>query len=1101
MKKTTWIRPPLACAFLVPALFGCGADNDPFVPPEPGNALIYTFPADGMVDVPLPTRALLVFSSRVDEAAVMENCTGSAEAPEGSFCVTGPDGPVPTADRTTLSNHGRTIEFHMEDLAPGTRYQVWVRQEAAPAAENLEDDTPLFSFTTRQANPVAGQPPAVLAINQDNPQAFLADSEVEARFPFVDVSPIRLTFTEPLDGNSLVLDDTLTLVRVNEDDSEETVPVDLLSERHYITLQPRDDLIPDAHYEVRLSDSIRDLNGEHLDAVTYHFEPRATKASVDAANPPIKQTLQTYPDMETAGYPGTSHLTGRALNQFTLENVALGKNVANSLPNGLEAFLADPQAFGGTTTPVMARSGQQLQLTGISPVKLGGEVKTDLDTGIITGTFLTNVTGYLTPNPYRPAGFQPDDERAPLYVYMNFDLALQTEDDKGNASLNQNLMHIQAVGIATIENRTLTMEVFRTLELDVLGGATRVSADFNLGARSDPDIPIDTTNPDAPRITGTFPANNQLGVETNENILLTFNEPLATAGLDEIRLLDMGSGGAEVPVQVKRSGTGLVVSPQERLTPATEYQLQISNLLTDIHAFNPRSLEAAPDDALAGTNTLTFTTADYTRTANDGEEVPPIILGLHPGIGCALTDTDKEDGKAGRCIGSKSDDALYLDFQYEIGRNIEATFSQPMDTDSMTLGTISTDGNACQDGPICVGENVNGNWQPVDASLVSGNLALDIIPADGAIQAGQTYRLVVNGDSTPRFYSHDELGHLALNTTPLEKMRKTATGNSEGGENIRIDFTAKAPFDTVYATVVTRPYSDFNGSGAWDEGEPEPASNFATAEVEGTDGLILSAEFADPNKDKIFATGALPMAFLPKQPLDLAVSDLGMVPQGNGTWCLPDPAGTDALGQQHCLEVEGDTMIPVEVNPQVILGTGLTVRANLGLPFPILDLIQIPLPLNTRSILLRIRPTGEPLHGYVVNLKGQDQPYFIVKLPAWLDAPDLDLLNALVEALTQSGSVPDFMLSNLVNAVADHNARSLAITPYLYGPIRFLDDSRITLKVTNLNNIRATLNVNLLPNLLNASAGSADLLLPSEGVTLQVMNHPSRARKVPEYAE
>ena len=95
MKKTTWIRPPLACAFLVPALFGCGADNDPFVPPEPGNALIYTFPANGMVDVPLPTRALLVFSSRVDEAAVMENCTGSAEAPEGSFCVTGPGWPCP----------------------------------------------------------------------------------------------------------------------------------------------------------------------------------------------------------------------------------------------------------------------------------------------------------------------------------------------------------------------------------------------------------------------------------------------------------------------------------------------------------------------------------------------------------------------------------------------------------------------------------------------------------------------------------------------------------------------------------------------------------------------------------------------------------------------------------------------------------------------------------------------------------------------------------------------------------------------------------------------------------------------------------------------
>ena len=67
--------------------------------------------------------------------------------------------------------------------------------------------------------------------------------------------------------------------------------------------------------------------------------------------------------------------------------------------------------------------------------------------------------------------------------------------------------------------------------------------------------------------------------------------------------------------------------------------------------------------------------------------------------------------------------------------------------------------------------------------------------------------------------------------------------------------------------------------------------------------------------------------------------------------------------------------------------------------------------------------------------------------------------------------------------------------------ISFQDDGRITLKVSNLNNVEATLGVELFPGFLSATAGSADLLLPAEGVSLQVMNLPSRARKLPENAQ
>lgn len=1142
----------LGLGLLIPAmsiaLSGCGADNNPFVVPPTTDGLTFTFPVDGMVDVPTPSKAMLVFSSQVNETAVMANCTGTADAPIGAFCVTGPDGPVDTGSYTNIVNDGRTIEFSMEGLTPGTTYQVWLRREASPKAKNIGDgEEPVFSFTTRQEAPVKGQTPAVLAFNQESPLAFVEGSEVEPEFPIVDISPVRLTFNEPLFDDSVVLGESVQFVKVNGENGEEPVDADMLAERHYITLQPIEDMEGGAHYEVRLN-GIVDLNGEALEPVTYSFVPASTKDTPDAANPPIYQTLQTFPDMESPGYPGKSKITGGPTNQFTLVNTALGKNVANSLPNGLEAFLANPQAFGGTKTPVLARKGQQLQLTGINPAKLGGEVSTDLETGLITGTFLSNVTGYLMPNIYRPDGHKMDDDKAPLYVYMDFDLSLQTENLQGNATLNQNLMHVRAIGLATIEDHVLTLEVFRTLQLDVLGGATKVAADFSLQAKADPAVVVDYTNSDAPFVTGAYPSDGKIGVETNDNILLAFNEPLSPAGLDEIQLLDMGNGGTPVDIMVKRSGTSLTISPQARLNPATEYQLIMSNNITDIHAFEPRTIEVSGEDALGGDSTLTFTTADYTRTANSQEQVPPIILGLHPGIGCALVETEVP-GYAGRCKGGLSDDELYLDFQYEIGRVIEASFSQPMDTDSMVLGTIAPGGDACVDGPVCLGWDTGSNWESIDAALVPSNLKFQIHPAEGTFVAGEQYRLVVNGDSTPQLYSHDNLGNLPLNTTPMEGIADTPkAGNPNGGDNIIIDFNAVAPFDTVYATVYTRPYADFNGSGGWDDGEPFPCtrfgengnpideegnpvsadlspycSNFATAEVLDTHGLITGASLSE-GEDKIFATGALPMAFKPKQELDLSVPDLGLVDQGDGSWCMPNP---DDLGEQPCLDVVGTHMIPVEVNHQVILGTGLTINADVGLDigkvlgdldvFNVFEgvAVSLPIKLNTRSVLLRTRPERPdpesdvlPLNGYIVNLEGEEQPYFIVRLPAWLDVPDLDLLTAIQEALTElllgeGSTFLDFLgfleLEDFIDDVlASHTAKSLAVTAYLYGPISFQDDGRITLKVTNLNNVKATLGLELFPDLLDASLGEADLLLPAEKVALQVMNLPSRARKLPE---
>ncbi|EKF73560.1 hypothetical protein A11A3_13063 [Alcanivorax hongdengensis A-11-3] len=1054
-------------AFLLPAfLYGCGGDNvDTFDPPQPGDALIYAYPDDGLVDVPLSTHGLWAFSNKVDADAVTTACTGGpGEEPQGSFCITGPDGAVDLSDMLSVINNGKTIQVDMDGLKPGTEYQVWIRPSANPGAENLSDEGSLLSFRTRQTDPIPDQAPYILAVNHDKPEAFAPDSEVKTRFPFMDFSPIRVTFSEPLEQNTVLQGQTVTLMELDDNGNDVgEVPASMHAERYYLSLQPKDYLKPGHHYQLRLSGDIRDLDNEHLAATTLEFVPNLSRQSADSDEPFITQTLQTYPALGDPGYPRTSHLTGRPLNRFELETTALGVNMADSLPNGLKAYLGDPQKYPDAT-PVVAPAGQQLSLTGIDPVKLGGKVRTDLGTGKITGTFINNVTGYLTTNPFRPRDFQPDDEKAPLYVYMDFDLAMQTEDATGNATLNQNLMHVEAVGIVTIEDKKLTFEVFRTLEFDVLSGATTIGADFSLGAQSDPDIPVDTMNHEAPMVTGAFPANGEQAFSVNENILLTFNETLSDTALDQFHLLNMSAGGAEVPVHVRRSGTTLEVDPQEKLAANSEYRLQIPTQLTDQNLFSPLSLTSSPDDALGGSGELAFKTADYRYT--ESANTPPIILGLYPGIGCALVDTDKKEGFAGRCAGGLSSEKLYRDFQYETSRAIEMAFSQPMDASSMTVGTINSSGDGCDGGAICVAHNDgNGGWTPIATSLVAGDNHAKLYPAPGTLPPGEGYRLVINGNE-PTFHSSAEVGGLRLNTTPLESVR------DEGGANIVIDFTAVAPFDTVAAMVYSRPFTDTNGSGFLDDGEVRHELNSATGEITQVGGALADAEFADPDKDKIYVSGALPIAFLPKQPLDLGKPSLGFEERSPGHWCAPEPAddGTDI-----CIDTVGDTMIPVEANPTLVLGTGLKLKATAGIKIAGLPL-GIPLTLSTNAIMLRIQPREEGTrYGYVVNVPGKDAAYFIIRLDAYLDAPDL----------------------SIVAGLAGHNLHSTPASAYLYGPIKFLNDGRITLTTTTLNAIKKRIKVNLL-GINGLDVGYADLLLDKGTFNLKVVNYPSRARKIPQ---
>ena len=89
--RTISIQRLAVLCLLYPLLNACEDDPDVFIPPEPGEALIYAYPSDGMVDLPLGSKLLLTFSSAIDEAAAKAECQPDGEN-FGSSRVSGKSG-------------------------------------------------------------------------------------------------------------------------------------------------------------------------------------------------------------------------------------------------------------------------------------------------------------------------------------------------------------------------------------------------------------------------------------------------------------------------------------------------------------------------------------------------------------------------------------------------------------------------------------------------------------------------------------------------------------------------------------------------------------------------------------------------------------------------------------------------------------------------------------------------------------------------------------------------------------------------------------------------------------------------------------------------
>jgi hypothetical protein len=497
-------------------------------PPLPAG-VVFTYPADGQLDVPTGARIVVSFSAPMAGDAI------------GAIRLVGPTGPV--AVTAVIAGGGRSVAIATPGLEPGATYEMFVDGSA----------TPRFRFTTRDDRPRAG-PPYLVAIDGADP------AEPAGAFrPIVETSTLQLVFSEPLDPRSVGAGPgAIELVDVA---SGAAVPARVLADRIHAAVDPVAPLVAGAAYELRLGEALRDLGGEPLVPATIPFTPLDS-----IGRGTIDQTLR----VRRAADPVAAIARLDASNVIDLAHPLIGGAASNVASAAVTSELGDPAALGGPIAFTIPR-GQRLASSALD-IQLAGAIRSGLTTGDIVIELLADANGRLARNRFRPADALPDNEASPLHVDLALDLAVFASDPTGNAVLAQSLYGVQMSGVAMADEGTLAIEVQGAIDIDLLGIAT-APANLVLDLVSDPaaSAPVDVA---APVLADLGPRE----LFPDDGIVLQLDEPIdvdrAVGG--GITLVD--ATGAEVPCGIEIAGSAVVVRPRAALPDGARFDVVLSDV-------------------------------------------------------------------------------------------------------------------------------------------------------------------------------------------------------------------------------------------------------------------------------------------------------------------------------------------------------------------------------------------------------------------------------------------------------------------------------------------------------------------------------------------
>lgn len=750
--------------------------------------MVFTYPTDLQVDVPLGARIVVTFSDPVVAAAIGD-CSG--------FCLKGPDGPV--AATATVVGDGKSVEIAGAVLAPGTRYEIYATTQLSPEATNLPASGPLVTFTTRTTRPLSAAP-ALVAVNGGDP------AQPDSFRPMFESSTIRLVFSEPLDPRGVVAEaGSVELVNMT---TSSVVPASVIHSGIHVSIDPLEDLVAGQQYLVRLGNRIVDLSGQPLAPVSVMLAPLASRG------PGATQQVLRIRGEGDPG-PRTSR-AGTERNVIVMDKPLIGRETSTMLPATLAAELGDPKALGGPIAFTI-RKGQRMRASGLD-VKLGGEIPVNLHTGDIIIELLTDGGGRIYRNPHQAADQRPENDRAPLYVDLSLDAAVYTVDPTGNAVITQTVLGIQAVGTAVATDGVLAIENVTAMELPLLG-VTTAPTNLVLEMITDP-AGAAPTDAEPPKLVATAPGQGTSELPVDAGIELIFDEPI---DLERARAggLRLEQGTTAVPSVIESHGAAVVIRPLAPLASGTLYRVVFQDV-ADVAG-----------NAMAATSNLSFTTPTLTST-----NAPMTVASVYPGAPCALTGGGA--GTAGRCTGGENTDATYRPFALPANEAIEVAFTQSPRRSSVVRGT------ACGQGAVRVEQLDAGGAcvAAVPGSLRVRDRGLAFLP-DAPWVDGTRYRLTLVSGNNGGCDANELCGANGV-AASFDPLNGTESGDG-GGPPLVIDFVGAPPTKSTFMLAQTAPFSDVNGNGFRDGSELARDENRAALRIIGTGGIVSAARFTSPD--------------------------------------------------------------------------------------------------------------------------------------------------------------------------------------------------------------------------------------------------------------
>ena len=291
-------------------LFGCGGDDsgdNPNVPdlraPESGNAaLFFTYPLDDQKDV-------------APNAPVVFNFGAALQVAPSNFQFTDADGD-PVAFEFSVVDDGRGVVLRPQDeLDPIADYQV-VLQGIDANGEEVRVPDGALNFTTRAAL----EGPADLQKESPDFEVASIFPDDETQFKTMDFSAFRLRTSHPVDEETVVYGDTVSLTRDGQ-----LVPAVLLSKGNALTVDPVDDMTPGVEYVLSV-DGVVSRFGDPIASFERTVTPIKTSSPTGQGDPghrgagggpqpglPGRQCARLAADRRTDQLcPGDRHPAGRS---------------------------------------------------------------------------------------------------------------------------------------------------------------------------------------------------------------------------------------------------------------------------------------------------------------------------------------------------------------------------------------------------------------------------------------------------------------------------------------------------------------------------------------------------------------------------------------------------------------------------------------------------------------------------------------------------------------------------------------------------------------------------------------------------------------------